>query len=138
MVRARTRVMNQLQAVALNQGLRSKKRLWRERDRQQLESFQLRPWASRRRHDLLHLLDELNPTILELTQAVEREAEKCPEARRLRTHPGGGRFDGAGVCSHSHMLKESHGSFFMHFWDWTASVGGWNHTRKVQACGGAR
>jgi len=90
MVQARTRVMNQLQAVALNEGLRSKKRLWRQRNRQQLESFQLGQWASRRRHDLLHLLDELNPTILELTQAVEREAEKCPEARRLRTHPGVG------------------------------------------------
>jgi len=35
-------------------------------------------------------LDQLNPTILELTQAVEREAEKCPPARRLRTHPGVG------------------------------------------------
>src|SRR5215470_8625976 len=90
MVQARTRVMNQLQAVALNEGLRSKKRLWRERDRQQLESFQLGQWASRRRQDLLHLLDQLNPTILELTQAVEREAEKCPPARRLRTHPGVG------------------------------------------------
>ena len=90
MVQARTRVMNQLQAVALNEGLRSKKRLWRERERQQLESFQLGPWANRRRHDLLHLLDELNPIILELTQAVEREAEKYPQARRLRTHPGVG------------------------------------------------
>src|SRR6266852_4667602 len=30
MVQARTRIMNQLQAVALNEGLRSKKRLWRE------------------------------------------------------------------------------------------------------------
>src|SRR5499433_1972071 len=90
MVQARTRVMNQLQAVALNEGLRSKKRLWRERDRQQLESFQLGQWASRRRHDLLRLLDQLNPTILELTQAVEREAEKRPEVRRLRTHPGVG------------------------------------------------
>ena len=90
MVQARTRVMNQLQAVALNEGLRSKKRLWRERERQQLESFQLGPWANRRRHDLLHLLDELNPIILELTQAVERESEKYSQARRLRTHPGVG------------------------------------------------
>jgi transposase len=32
MVQARTRIMNQLQAVALNEGLRCKKRLWRERD----------------------------------------------------------------------------------------------------------
>jgi transposase len=48
-VQARTRMMNQLQAVALNEGLRCKKRLWRERGRQQLEPFLLAPWASRRR-----------------------------------------------------------------------------------------
>ena len=90
MVQARTRIMNQLQAVALNEGLRCKKRLWRERGRQQLESFLLAPWASRRRRDLLELLDRLNPTIAELSQAVEQEVEKCPEAQRLRTHPGVG------------------------------------------------
>jgi transposase len=60
MVQARTRIMNQLQAVALNEGLRCKKRLWRS-ERLQLESFRLAPWASRRRHDLLELLDRLNP-----------------------------------------------------------------------------
>jgi transposase len=88
MVQARTRIMNQLQAVALNEGLRCKKKLWREHGRQQLESFRLAPWASRRRRDLLELMDRLNPTIAELTQAVEHEAEKCPQAQRLRTHPG--------------------------------------------------
>ena len=90
MVQARTRIMNQLQAVALNEGLRCKKRLWREHGRQQLESFRLAPWASRRRRDLLELLDRLNPTIAELSQAIEQEVEKCPEAQRLRTHPGVG------------------------------------------------
>ena len=90
MVQARTRIMNQLQAVALNEGLRCKKRLWRERGRQQLESFRLAPWASRRRQDLLELLDRLNPTIAELTQAIEQEGEKCPAAQQLRTHPGVG------------------------------------------------
>ena len=75
MVQARTRIMNQLQAVALNEGLRCKKRLWRERGRQQLESFRLAPWASRRRRDLLELMDRLNPTIAELSQAVEQEVE---------------------------------------------------------------
>jgi len=90
MVQARTRVMNQLQAVALNEGLRCKKRLFRADGRQQLESFQLAPWASRRRRELLELLDRLNPAIAELSQAVEREAEKCPEAQRLMTHPGVG------------------------------------------------
>jgi transposase len=38
----------------------------------------------------LELLDRLNPTIGELTKAVEEEAEKCPEAQRLMTHPGVG------------------------------------------------
>ena len=90
MVQARTRIMNQLQALALNEGLRCKKRLWREAGREQLESFGLAPWASRRRQDLLELLDRLNPTIAELTQAIEQEAEKCPPAQRLRTHPGVG------------------------------------------------
>jgi len=90
MVEMRTRIMNQLQALALNEGLRCRKRLWREHGRQQLESFRLAPWASRRRRDLLELLDRLNPTIAELSQAIEQEAEKYPEAQRLMTHPGVG------------------------------------------------
>ncbi len=45
MVQARTRIMNQLQAVALNEGLRCKKRLWRAHGREQLESFRLAPWS---------------------------------------------------------------------------------------------
>jgi len=90
MVQARTRIMNQLQAVALNEGLRCKKRLWRDAGREQLDSFKLAPWASRRRHDLLALLDRLTPTIAELTAAIEQEVERCPAAQRLQTHPGVG------------------------------------------------
>ena len=90
MVQARTRMMNQLQAVALNEGLRCKKKLWREAGREQLEAFKLAPWASQRRGDLLELLDRLNPTIAKLTQAIEEEVKKCPAARRLKTHPGVG------------------------------------------------
>jgi len=90
MVQARTRIMNQLQAVALNEGLRCKKKLWREAGRKQLESFGLAPWAERRRQDLLELLDRLSPRIAELSQAIEQEVEKCPAAKRLMTHPGVG------------------------------------------------
>lgn len=90
MVQMRTRIMNQLQAVALNEGLRCKKRLWREHGRQQLESIRLAPWASRRRRDLLELLERLNPTITELTQRIEQEVEKHPVAQLLMTHPGVG------------------------------------------------
>ena len=90
MVQARTRIMNQLQAVALNEGLRCRKKLWRDAGRGQLEAFKLAPWASQRRVDLLELLDRLNPTIGKLTQAIDLEVEKCPAARRLKTHPGVG------------------------------------------------
>jgi transposase len=90
MVQARTRIMNQLQAVALIEGLRCKKKLWRQHGREQLESFQLAPWASRRRHDLLELLDRLDPTIAELNQAIEGAVENYPQAQRLMTHPGVG------------------------------------------------
>jgi len=50
----------------------------------------LLPWASRRRQDLLDVLDRLNPTIDELSTAVEQEAKKRPEVLRLMTHPGVG------------------------------------------------
>jgi len=46
--------------------------------------------CSRRRRDLLELLDRLNPTITELSRAIEQEVENHPEARRLMTHPGVG------------------------------------------------
>jgi len=39
MVQARTRLMSQLQAVALKEGLRCKRRLWREKGRKQLEAI---------------------------------------------------------------------------------------------------
>jgi transposase len=86
----RTRIMNQLQALAMNEGQRRKKKLWNEQGRAQLEKLPLATWASRRRKDLLELLDRMNPTIEELTAAIEREAKKRPEVLRLMTHPGVG------------------------------------------------
>ena len=90
LVQMRTRVMNQLHVVALNEGLRRKKALWRAAGRKELESIALAPWASRRRQDLLDLLDQLTPKIQELTHALETEVEKRPVTRRLMTHPGVG------------------------------------------------
>ena len=90
LVQMRTRIMNQLQALAMNEGQRRKKKLWSEAGRAQLDKLPLAPWASRRRKDLLELLDRMNPSIEELTAAIEREARKWPEALRLMTHPGVG------------------------------------------------
>ena len=58
--------------------------------RVELESFILAPWASRRRQDLLDVLDQLTPKIQALTRALEEEVEKRPVTRRLTTHPGVG------------------------------------------------
>jgi len=90
LVQMRTRIMNQLHVVALNEGLRRKKALWRPAGRVELEALVLAPWASRRRQDLLDLLDQLTPKIQELTRALEEEVEKRPVTRRLMTHPGVG------------------------------------------------
>ena len=90
LVGIRTRVMNQLQAIAMNEGVRRKKGLWSKKGRARLESLSLAPWASRRRHELLELLDRLNPMIDELSKAIEQEAERRPEVQLLMTHPGVG------------------------------------------------
>src|ERR1700677_2962766 len=90
LVQMRTRIMNQLQALAMNEGNRRKKKLWSALGRAQLEKLPLATWASRRRQDLLDLLDRLTPTIAALTKVVEQEAKKRPEVLRLMSHPGVG------------------------------------------------
>jgi transposase len=90
LVQMRARIMNQLQALAMNEGYRWKEKLFSEQGRAQLEKLSLAPWASRRQQELLELLDRMNPTIEELTAAVEREARKRPVVQRLVTYPGVG------------------------------------------------
>ncbi|HEX8797728.1 MAG TPA: IS110 family transposase [Terriglobales bacterium] len=90
LVGMRTRVMNQLQAVAMNEGIRRKKQLWGEKGRQELELLRLMPWTTRRRQELLELLDKFDPSIDQLSQVIEQEAEQIPEVKRLMTHPGVG------------------------------------------------
>jgi len=90
LVGMRTRVMNQLQAIAMNEGVRRKRGLWSKQGRAQLESLCLPTWTSRRRQELLELLDRLDPSIDQLSQAIEQEAERLPEVQRLQSHPGVG------------------------------------------------
>jgi transposase len=89
-VRMRTQVKNQLQALALGQGLQRKRRLWSKAGRQELEKLNLLPFAARRRAELLDTLDRLEKQIGELDQAVAAEAQSRPEAVCLMTHPGVG------------------------------------------------
>ena len=90
LVQMRTRIRNQVQAIAINEGVRLKTALWSRRGRARLESLQLAPWAARRRQDLLDLLDEITPKIEQLNAAIDQEALKRPEVELLMTHPGVG------------------------------------------------
>jgi hypothetical protein len=60
-------------------------KLWSTAGRAQLEELPLAVWASRRSKVLPELLDRMNPTIGELTRAVEQEARKRPEVQRQIT-----------------------------------------------------
>jgi len=86
----RVSVKNQLHGLAMSQGVCRKKKLFTAKGREELEKLSLGPWASRRRQELLGMLDQLNPVIEELDRAVQREAESRADAVRLMTHPGVG------------------------------------------------
>jgi transposase len=89
-MRLRTKVKNQLQALALNQGVRKGRRLWSEEGLRQLGELPMLEHAGRRRDQLLKWLTELEAQIAALDVVVRREAEGREEARRLMTHPGVG------------------------------------------------
>ena len=69
LVEMRTQVKNQLQHLALNQGVQRKRRLWSREGRAVLEGLPLEGWTARRRADLLAMR---------------------PAVRLLMSHPGVG------------------------------------------------
>jgi transposase len=84
----RTMLGNQLHALAMSQGLCRKRKLFTKKGRAELGSLTLGPWAGRRREELLKLLGQLEPTIVELDRAVLEEAKRHGDAVLLMTHPG--------------------------------------------------
>ena len=84
----RTMLGNQLHFLAMSQGLCRKKKLFTKKGRGELTTLRLAPWTSRRREELLKLLDQLNPQIDELDRAVLQEAKRREDAVLLMTHPG--------------------------------------------------
>jgi len=90
LVGMKRQVKNQLQHLALNQGVQRKSKLWSRTGRTLLEELPLSGWTARRREELLLLLDDLEQKIGELDVAVERAAEKDTVAPLLKTHPGVG------------------------------------------------
>jgi transposase len=88
LVTLRTMLGNQLHFLAMSQGLCRKQKLFSKKGRGELTGLALGPWASRRREELLKLLDQLDPAITELDRAVLEEAHRREDAVLLMTHPG--------------------------------------------------
>ena len=89
LVRLRTRVTNQLDGMAKNEGLIVAGG-WSGKRRQAVEALSLPGWYGERRKDLLALLDRIEERIAPLNKAVSQAAASNAEARLLMTHPGVG------------------------------------------------
>ncbi len=89
LVRLRTRVTNQLDGMAKNEGLLVPGG-WSEKRRKAIEAFPLPGWYGERRKDLLALLDRVKERIAPLNKAVGQAAANNREACLLMTHPGVG------------------------------------------------
>jgi transposase len=90
LVRLRAQVKNELQHLAMNQGITKKRKLWSKAGERVLRELSLKPWASRRREDLFRVREVLTGQIGLLDQAVVEAAEKNEKARLLMTQPGVG------------------------------------------------
>jgi transposase len=86
----RNAIGNQLHALAMGEGVCRKKKLFTKKGRVELESLPLDRWASRRRQELLCMIDQLDASLQEFDQAVSEQAEQNPAAGLLMTHPGVG------------------------------------------------
>src|SRR5437870_759170 len=90
LVRIRAQVKNELQHLAMNQGVIRKRKLWSKAGEKVLRELPLRAWGSRRREDLFGLIGMLDEQIAPLDQAVAESAENHEQARLLMTQPGVG------------------------------------------------
>ncbi len=89
LVRMRTQIRNQLDAMAKNEGMMSR-RVWTLKRRAEIEGLALTGWYHKRRSDLLELMEVLDRRIKPLDDAVDKAAEQNKDAALLRTHPGVG------------------------------------------------
>jgi transposase len=84
----RNAIGNQLHALAMGEGICRKKQLFTKKGRAELETLNLDPWASRRRRELLHMLDQTDASLKQFDQAANEQASGNESAVRLMTHPG--------------------------------------------------
>src|SRR5262245_90090 len=90
LVRLRTMIKNGLQAIALNQRLALRSKLWTQRGLAQLQALELPPHTRRRRDDSLELLAWLSGRVDQLDEQIAAVVAADSRACLLLTHPGVG------------------------------------------------
>ena len=90
LVTMRARVNNELQHLAMNQGMQKGRSLWSKQGQKLLLEMPLAHWAGVRRENLLQLLKSLDQQIGVLDEAAKKAAEENEKARLLMTQPGVG------------------------------------------------
>ncbi len=86
----RARIKNNLQHLALNQGMQRKGKLWSQTGQKMLKQLPLEGWTAIRRQDSLALLLQLDQQIEQLDKAVEQAASCDPQACLLLRQKGVG------------------------------------------------
>ena len=90
LVGMRTRVKNQLRALAMNEGMGSQAWFWSQKGQEQFRALEMPKWRAQRRQDNLELLEELVRRTTVLDQAVMKAGQQRAEVVRLQSHPGVG------------------------------------------------
>jgi transposase len=90
LVTLRARVKNELQHLAMNQGMQKRRSLWSQEGQKLLLDLPLQFWAGVRRQNLLTLLKAMDQQIAVLDRAATQAAEQNEGSRLLMTQPGVG------------------------------------------------
>jgi transposase len=90
LVRLRATVKNELQHLAMNQGVTRKHKLWSKAGEKVLRELPLKTWTSQRREDLFKVRTMLDEQVGALDAAVIEAAEQNEKAKLLMTQPGVG------------------------------------------------
>jgi len=97
LVRMRTQLKNQLQALALNQGVQRKWKLWSETGRKQLEALPLMPWGEPEEDGVAGAVGSTGSLDRRAGRCGHRTGQHTSSGAALDDAPGSGADYGAGV-----------------------------------------
>jgi len=98
LVQMRTRITNQLKALAMNEGKRCRK-LWSAEGRAELAKLALAPWASRRRQELLETVGSVASDDRRINRSRRARSQQASRGVAVDDASRRGAADGTGLCA---------------------------------------